>query len=675
MFRLWGLLILSAGLALAQAPQNTTCVTSTQMRHYQTVSDPQLSPSGREVVWIQHASTADGAASHLWLAPVNGSQPARQITYSPASDKFGESSPQWMPDGSAILFTARRGTSRQIFRLPTSGGEAAPITLKTGKLALSPGFFEVSPDGRWLAFSARQPQTTQEKKDQKDENDAVVIGQDKNPDRIWLYSFAEKTVTALTPSSVEAHRFAWSPDSTELAITFGKLGNASDLGPNTRLEIVSVNNPSRRRVVGTPPTIGAVAFSPDGQMLAFTAQSEHDDPPGVSDVYVMPVSGGMPRDLSGSSPYAIAGRSLTWSRDGSSVYVQAQRHTRSALLAFPLAGGVPAWQPAATPIATGFNINHRQSGWAFIAQATDRMPQVVYAASPAAAGTVLSHDNAGWPSTGWRAATVVAWQGPDNLTIHGLYFPPASCPASAPVIGGKSPMILIAHGGPTGAFIQTYNPFVQWLTAQGWAVLEVNPRGSTGYGWPFTAADRNDLGGKDFQDEMAGVDWALAHEPVDAHRLGMFGYSYGGEMAGFIEGQTHRFAAVVAGAPVIDQYSEYGTEGGSWYDRWFFGQPWKRPADAWRQSPLSYAKDATTPLLLLQGQADTTDPRGQSEEEYRALHQDGVPVRLVEFPRDNHGPLAEAIFGAPSHEPWHGFEGRTQILAWYQKWFRKAVGR
>lgn len=670
------LLLAAAGLAWAQSPKYSTCVTSEQLRHYQTVSDPQLSPDGTKVVWVQQESTADGAATHLWMAPSDGSAPARQITFSPAADKSGESSPVWLPDGSALLFAARRGESRQIFRLPMNGGEGVPLALKTGKDELSPGFFEASPNGQWLAFTARQPQTKQEKADQKDKKDAVVVGQDKNPNRVWLYSFADKKVMAVTPVTVEARGMAWSPDSSQLAVVTGGLGNASDLGPDSQLQIVSVADPSQTRTVaGAPKTIGAVAFSPDGTQLAFTAQSEHDDPPGVSDVYVLPVSGGSPRNLTGPSDLTVAGRGVTWAKDGGAVYVQTQHHTRSALLEFPLSGAAPAWQPAATPIATGFNTNKNQTGWAFIAQATDRLPQVVYAAAPGAAGTVLSHANSGWPASGWRGSTTVSWKGPDNLTIYGLYFESATCAGGAPVLGGKSPMILIAHGGPTGSFIQTFNPFVQWLTTQGWGVLEVNPRGSTGYGRVFTAADRNDLGGKDFEDEMAGVDWALAHRPVDARRLGMFGYSYGGEMAGFIEGKTDRFAAIVSGAPVIDQYSEYGTEGGSWYDRWFFGRPWQRPADAWRQSPLAYAKNAKTPLLLLQGQADTTDPLGQSEEEYRALHQDGVPVRLVTFPRENHGPLATGIFGDPRPEPWHGFEGRAQILAWYTKYFRQAVGQ
>ncbi|MGH8280188.1 MAG: prolyl oligopeptidase family serine peptidase, partial [Gammaproteobacteria bacterium] len=492
--------------AAAEPASFTTCVTSEQLRHYQIVRDPQLSPNGKLAVWVQSGTTADGPAGHLWLAPVDGSVAPRQITYSSGSDKFGEGSPAWMPDGSAILFTARRGEGQELFRLPMQGGEAVPLPLKTGKLMLSVGQFAVSPDGQWLAFSARQPQTEQQKQDEKDKKDAVIVGEDKNPNRIWLYSFATKTLTALTPLTREARGFAWNPQSTEIAIVTAALGNADERGPNSQLEIVTLANPgAAHTVTGVPATVFAARFSPNGEQLAFVAQSEHDTPPGVTDVYVIPAAGGTPKDLTGSSPYAVS-FGFHWNRNGNGIYVEVQRRTHTALLEFPLSGKVPAWKPAATPIASGFGTNQSQSGWVFVAQSTDRMPQVVYARAYDAAGTVLSHANASWPANGWQAATTVSWKGPNNLTVEGLYFSPAHCAGAAPVIDGKTPMILMAHGGPTGAFTQNFSPFVQWLTSQGWAVLEVNPRGSTGYGWQFTAGDRNDLGGKDFLDEMAGVD-------------------------------------------------------------------------------------------------------------------------------------------------------------------------
>ncbi|HUX66927.1 MAG TPA: S9 family peptidase [Terriglobales bacterium] len=693
-----GVVVLWAVVAGAQAPKFGHCASSEQLRHYETVAGPQLSPDGAQVVFVTRAATTDGAASHLWLAETAGTGAARQITFSAPSDHTGESAPQWMPDGSAILFLGKRGDVRQVFRLPTGGGEAAAVQIEipgaAKPLALSIESFAISPDGGWLAVRARQPLTAAESQAVKAKKDAKVVNEDRHPARVWLYSFASGKTLAVTAADRQANAVAWSPDSRRLAVITAPPGNADDLGPRHRLEVVAIADLSHpRRLAGAPATVGSVVFSPSGQELALTAQSAHDTPPGIAAVFLMPAAGGAVRDLSDGDDLDLAGRSVVWSRDGSALYVGAQRGTRSGLAKIAVADGKAEWRPMPSAVAAEFATNLRQSGWVYVAQSSDQMPQIAFrrrlwwARAPArlrrasrlgpGPSRLLSHANPDWATAGWTAATAVSWPGTGGLTIHGLYFAPrAGCAGEAAVVGGKTPLILMVHGGPTGAFLETYSPFVQWLTAQGWAVLEPNPRGSTGYGWRFAAANKNDLGDKDFDDVMAGVDWALAHRPVDARRLGLYGYSYGGEMAGFAEGKTDRFAAIVAGAPVIDQYSEYGTEDGSWYDRWFFGRPWLRPQDAWRQSPLAYAGKAHTPLLLLQGQADITDPLGQSEEMYRALRQEGVAVRLVTFPREVHGTLAGGIAGAPSIEPWHGLEAREEILEWFRSHFQKrGVGR
>jgi dipeptidyl aminopeptidase/acylaminoacyl peptidase len=183
-------------------------------------------------------------------------------------------------------------------------------------------------------------------------------------------------------------------------------------------------------------------------------------------------------------------------------------------------------------------------------------------------------------------------------------------------------------------------------------------------GAAFAAANKNDLGGGDVRDIMAGVDHVLKHYAIDGQRMAFIGYSYGGELAGFMEGQTMRFRAIVNGAPVIDQFSEYGTEDDSYYDRWFYGLPWRHFADAWRQSPLSGVgrQKGGTPMLLIQGESDVTDPPGQSYEMYRALRQEHVPVELVTYPREGHGSLARGAEGEPSKEPWHGYDARRHIV-------------
>jgi dipeptidyl aminopeptidase/acylaminoacyl peptidase len=175
------------------------------------------------------------------------------------------------------------------------------------------------------------------------------------------------------------------------------------------------------------------------------------------------------------------------------------------------------------------------------------------------------------------------------------------------------------HGGPHGAWEDRNDLFAAFMVGHGWAVLRPNPRGSSSLrNVKFSAANKNDLGGGDYRDVMAGVDAVLAKYPLDPNRMALMGYSYGGEMAGFVEGKTDRFKAIISGAPVIDQFSEYGTEGGSWYDRWYFGKPWEHMDDAWKaESAVRRGACQDAVSCCCRAKAIRPTRSGQSEEMYR----------------------------------------------------------
>jgi dipeptidyl aminopeptidase/acylaminoacyl peptidase len=319
------------------------------------------------------------------------------------------------------------------------------------------------------------------------------------------------------------------------------------------------------------------------------------------------------------------------------------------------------------PVLTGLNTNRKQTGWVWLAESGGKPVKLCHAQRLGDPCTALAAPELTPAKLRSVEPELVQWRS-GSFTIEGLlYLPPGAGAA-------RVPLIVDVHGGPFGAWENRNDPFANFLVGHGWAVLRPNPRGSSNYGVKFAAANKNDLGGGDYDDVMAGVDAVLAKYPVDPARMALIGYSYGGEMAGFVEGKTDRFKAVVSGAPVIDQFSEYGTEHGSWYDRWYFGKPWEHREDAWRQSPLAGAAKAKTPFLLIQGESDATDPLGQAQEMYRALRQEGVPVELVTYPREDHGPLAGGAFGRPSTEPWHGYDVRQRMIEFIEKAFNGTSG-
>jgi dipeptidyl aminopeptidase/acylaminoacyl peptidase len=681
--------LLSAGVVAVSVPILTAAAqtpsshfpTNEDLRHTRALGDPQLSPDGRSVLFAVGEPTVAGAPTHLWVADV-AANTSRQLTFAPAGAKSSERGGRWSPDGRTVYFIARRGTHTQLYRLRMDGGEAEPITIKFvplvdastepdavdgSKRKASPdsvdgdvSSYEISPDGRTAAVVVRDPETPGEDKQRIDRADAVAVDQDAHGTRAYLLDLSS---LKLTPVGVlpDVHEVTWSHHGNRVAVVTGPMNNADDLGPANKVWIVDAANPAEpKQVTQIPATTERVVWSPSDTKLFFSAQAATDAPPGYSDLYVLSLAGGDAKNLSKSYTGSVSGPVLAENDDA--VIAAVETGTRGGYARFTVGGREPVPLAIDGSVVSELGTNEHRTGWVYSSTDTDA-PQALYVSSRLGRSGVRIHAPLTAESN-WRAVkgSVVQWKS-EGRTIEGLlYLPPQAA-------SGKVPLVVAVHGGPLGAWTGSYSPFTQFLVGHGWAVLMPNPRGSSGRGVAFAAANKNDLGGGDYRDIMAGVDEMIAHQPIDATKLAVYGYSYGGEMAAFIEGKTDRFKAIVSCAPVIDQFSEYGTENGSWYDRWYFGKPWEQFEDAWRQSPLAGASHAKTPFMLLQGEGDTTDPLGQSLEMYRALRQAGVSVQLVTYPRDNHGPLSRNISGGPSPEPWHGFDARQRIVKFYESAF------
>jgi len=687
--------------------------TSDDLRHTKSIGGPLLSPDGKQALFTMTDATADGAKAHLWVVATSGAEKARQLTFSPPADKRGEHSPQWAPDGRAILFLAHRGEHTELFRLDLRGGEAAPYELKIApvvdeskekdaipppgaekkneksddkpaekpagdatkkdaapeQVELEPSGYALSADGAWLAFWARDLETPGEKKQKDAKADASWVNHEKHGTRLYLAALKEdgkidgplKTVV-IAPDVRSA---VWSPATDRLLVMAEPPNDRSDLGPAGSAWIVDAATPDKpTKVDAVPATVGGGAFNPDGSQIVFSAQTPEDAPPGYDELFALREgeAGAKPVRMTGGFAGQINAGSLFFT-NGDLVVTQAAVGTRTIAVTVSLDGKMsPKPVDLDAAVISGLTTNRKQTGWLWLSESGGQPTILCYAKHLGDGCATLSIPELAPAGLRFVDPELVQWKS-DGFTIEGLlYLPPDH-------VSAKVPLIVDVHGGPLGAFEDRNDPFVAFLVGHGWAVLRPNPRGSSNYGVKFAAANKNDLGGGDYRDIMAGVDAVLAKYPLDASKMALMGYSYGGEMAAFVEGKTDRFKAIISAAPVIDQFSEYGTEQGSWYDRWYFGKPWEHLEDAWRQSPLAGAARAKTPFLLLQGQNDTTDPLGQSEEMYRALRQEGVPVEMVTYPREDHGPLAMGVFGRPSPEPWHGYDARQRVIEFLNKAF------
>ncbi|MBT5830681.1 MAG: S9 family peptidase [Candidatus Latescibacteria bacterium] len=199
--------------------------------------------------------------------------------------------------------------------------------------------------------------------------------------------------------------------------------------------------------------------------------------------------------------------------------------------------------------------------------------------------------------------------------------------------------MLEIHGGPNGRFSDSFDITHQVLTGAGYIVLAVNPRGSSSYGPDFLKAVLCDWGGEDFLDLMAAVDELCKRPYIDTNRLGLHGYSYGGFMSSWIVGHDHRFKAAIVGAPCINLHSMYGTSdiGVSFGENQWGGSSVGDIDILFKHSPLTYATEVQTPVLLMHGEVDYRCPIEQSEQFFIALKRQNKTVEFVRFPNGAHG--------------------------------------
>jgi dipeptidyl aminopeptidase/acylaminoacyl peptidase len=626
------------------------------------VNEIALSPDGASVAAVITEPTVAGGPPHLWFLSKN--RPPRQIT-GMNSSTVEDSNPVWMPDGDTLLYLEKAGDGAAVKRIALSSGRTDMLalarqdgTVAGGWNARVPGKpftalgFAPSPSGA-LAVWATEGSDAAERAARKD--DHHVFGQH---DPVRLYVIDQQAPPREIALADDISSVTWSKDGSSLLVV--TTPPSDDLGARNHVWLIE-RAAAPRELRGLAEDVQSLSWLPDGR-VAYVARCSDDAPTVCHDLFVQALDGSPPRNLTrgmngsllnGVDNYARVGPIVT--RSGDILVTIARRFGQQVALIRP-ADGRASWIGTAPSVVKAVSTNADRNGFALLAAERGGMA-TVRLADP----QLRHHARVAVPElqpADWRRlrGQRLEWNSDGNIIDGMLYLPEGAAP------GRRAPLIVHAHGGPAGRFEDSDYPLVRLLLAEGWAVLQVNPRGSFGYGTKFLAALRDDLGGGDYRDIMTGLDTALATAPVDKDRLAIIGFSYGGTMAGFALGRSDRFKAVIAASPVIDQISEYGTESSSWYDRWYFGQPWRRLEAAWRQSPLAGVATARTPVLLLHGENDPSNPTGQSLEFYRALRQEGSPVELILFPRETHHELGKNFFGFPSVEPYHGVALRQRML-------------
>ena len=573
---------------------------------------------------------------HIYLYR-SGTMDVRQLTNSAKS----EWSPRFSPDGTRLAFLSDRGDGTGIWTLSFEGGEAQPVSI--GKLR--PRSFEWSPNGQSIAFLASAAKPEADEKKAKDKDDARVADRDSLA-ALWIIGLKTNTVRRLTRPPYQVSEFAWLPAGDRLALVATD-HPASDQWTD-RLFTIGANDTVPAFLAAPKGPIGDLEALPDGSGVSYVAARV--DGPSPHDLWVQPLGGGPARNLTGIGldrpiddyQWESEAQALAVVQDGFTARLE-----RIGLDGTHRTGPTLPVPPSAVARLSGGDL-------LVIGERATVAPEV-WLVPASGQPRMVSSLNSAWKDVALVQPEIFRYRSFDRTEIEAaLLLPPNRVP------GQRLPLVVLVHGGPTGAWGDAFEPWGQLLVARGYAVVYPNIRGSTGYGWNFLVSNRGDWGGGDFKDLMVGVDTLIARGIADPARLGIAGWSYGGYMASWAITQTTRFKAAVTGAGMSDLATEYGTEAGPAYDEWFYGLPYEKPEGFRKSSPLSYITRARTPTLILQGEEDITDPISQSQMLYRALKRYGVETELVLYPREGH----------TLQEEKHLLDRMNRIVAWMERWLQ-----
>jgi dipeptidyl aminopeptidase/acylaminoacyl peptidase len=600
------------------------------------VLDPQLSPDGKQVLYVLERPDwkANRRIGHIWRINADGSG-AMQLTYG----ERGETSPRWSPDSKRIAFLARRGDSEdnQIYVLEADGGEARQLT-KHGSAPASPRW---APDGKTIYFIAPEAKTQEEKDREKIRDDVFAYEENYKQRHLWTVNVSDGSTKRVTQGDFSILNYELSSDGQKIAHhrSLTPLLDNSDEG---EVWLMNADGSGATQLTRNTVAESGAKLSPDGSKVAFTSGANAKFETYYNgNIFFVPASGGEAQLLIPDLPHDVG--SIAWSRDGKSLYYVAAVGVRSALFQLDLATRTPK------QLTKG---DHSLQGWSYVVSANRHVFQID---EPSRFGDVWTlgtvSADAERPSQVTHVYDTLAtdfalpkqerveWKGVDGVTVDGLLYYPIDYKA-----GSKYPLVVQTHGGPASADLfgfGSWSSYVPVLTGMGYAVLKPNYRGSTGYGNAFL---RNMVGHYFDQahlDVMNGVDHVIKMGVADPDKLVKMGWSAGGHMTNKIITFTDRFKAASSGAGAANWISMYAQSDQRHYRTpWFGGTPWEKAAPIdkyWNDSPLKYVANVKTPTIFLVGEQDPRVPLPQSVEMYQALKHNKVPTRLYVAPREPHG--------------------------------------
>jgi dipeptidyl aminopeptidase/acylaminoacyl peptidase len=630
---------------------------------FKQVSEPTLSPEG---TWVAYSvGTTDRArdrfTTDLWMTSWDGLRTV-PLTHSSAS----EHSPGWSPDSRFLSFLSSGGDTDgpdELWILDRRGGDAQQLTHFKGDVL----GYDWSPDGTQIVLVVEDDPLPGSDNDGEEhalppivinrfyfkEDETGYLGSKQM--HLVLLDLATRKAEALTSGRFSEAYPSWSPDGREIAF-LSKRGADPDRSNMFGLFVMSARPGAPARQVasfsgesGDSEWMSGPLWSPDGRNIAYLAASDeklifyaqHR-------LMVVPAAGGTPRVISKNLDRNVL--TPEWAADGRSIYALIEDDRNQHLARFDVATGRSQRLLEGRRETTAFEVG--PSG-ILVLDSTPGVPDEIYVLERGKLRPLTHQNEEVLSSVQLGTLDEISVKSKDGTRINGFILKPPNYAE-----GTRYPTLLQIHGGPVSQYANSFDRYWQVLAAQGYAIVGVNPRGSSGRGEAFATAIWADWGNKDTEDVLAALDYAVTLGIADPARLGAGGWSYGGILTDNLIARDKRFKAAVSGASIGNVLAGYGTD---MYTREYeaeFGVPWKNLDVYIRNSyPFLHADQIVTPTLFMCGEQDFNVPLLNSEQMYQALRSVGVDTELIIYPGQFHG------FTRPSYlrdrmERWIAWYGR-----------------
>jgi dipeptidyl aminopeptidase/acylaminoacyl peptidase len=644
-------------------------MTLDNLAQLQRVGAPAVSPDGHWIAYpVAHVDTdEDKTVSQLWMVSWDGKEDI-QLTFG----KDSASTPRWSPDGRYLAFTSsREGAAKgsQVWILDRRGGEAQQLTNIKDDL----GGYRWSPDSKQLLLTIQARQEPEPEKGAKPKPPQPIVidryhfKEDREgyltekQQHLFLFEIATRKLTKLTSNPAEgATAYAeenpeWSPDGKRIAFISNQATPDPDRVANPDLFVVAATPAStpQKLTTFTGRDEAPLAWTPDGATIVYRqGVSPHYSIYDMTQLMSIPGTGGAPTPLAPRLDQWVGAPQLA--ADGKSVLAEVQEDRVNYLAQFPLDGKSPVKR--LTPDPGSITAHDEAAGHLVVLWSTDSASPELYALEGTSLRKLTGHNDALLTELSLATTEDLTAKTSDNNEVRSLLTLPLNYTP-----GIKVPMLLWIHGGPTGQDAHGFNVDRQLFATHGYAVLNVNYRGSTGRGHAYSESINAAWGQKEVLDLQAAVDAAIATGKIDPDHLGVGGWSYGGILTDYTIASTTRFKAASSGAGMgnalgffgIDQYIlQYENE---------LGPPWKN-LDAYLKIsyPFLHADRINTPTLFMGGDKDFNVPVQGGEQMYQALRSVGTPAELIVYPGQFHG-FTRPSFIADRYKRW---------FAWYDKYVK-----